>query len=39
MQESLKRQTKLEAIENNIKLIWLLYIVWFSYYLIFMWFY
>ena len=34
-----KKNTKLEAIENNIQLIWLLYIGWFSYYLIFMWFY
>ena len=34
-----KKKTKLEAIENDIQLIWLLYIAWLSYYLIFMWFY
>ena len=34
-----KKKTKLEAIENDIQLIWLLDIAWLSYYLIFMWFY
>ena len=37
LEETLK--TKLEAIKNGIQLIWSLYIIWFSYYLIFIWSY